>query len=70
MLNLITTKESGQFLVSGVSIFDKNDLPISIYLDKFSTYKINHQAAIDNQELMTQFQKAMKQLGLKLNISS
>lgn len=40
--------------------------PIGIYLDKFSTYKINHKAALDNQELMTQFQRAMQQLGVKL----
>ncbi len=41
-------------------------LPISIYLDKFSTYKVNHKNAVDNEELMTQFQRAMNQLGVKL----
>ena len=41
-------------------------LPISIYLDKFSTYKVNHKNAVDNKELMTQFQRAMNQLGVKL----
>ena len=41
-------------------------LPISIYLDKFSTYKVNHKNAVDNQELMTQFQRAMNQLGVRL----
>lgn len=40
--------------------------PISIYLDKFSTYKINHKAAVDNSELMTQFQRAMKDLAVQL----
>lgn len=40
--------------------------PLAIYLDKFSTYKINHKSAIDNTELMTQFQKAMKILGIEL----
>jgi len=40
--------------------------PLSIYLDKFSTYKINHKAAVDNSELMTQFQKAMKILGIEV----
>ena len=44
--------------------FDKNGLPVSIYLDKFSTYKINHPAAVDNKELMTQFQRAMNQIGI------
>lgn len=40
--------------------------PIGIYLDKFSTYKINHKAALDNQELMTQFERAMQNLGVTL----
>lgn len=40
--------------------------PISIYLDKFSTYKINHKAAVDNSELLTQFQRAMQTLGIQL----
>jgi hypothetical protein len=39
---------------------------LAIYLDKFSTYKINHKAAVDNQELITQFQRATKQIGIKL----
>lgn len=40
--------------------------PPSIYLDKFSTYKINHKSAVDNFELMTQFQRAMKILGMEV----
>lgn len=40
--------------------------PLAIYLDKFSTYKINHKAAVDNKELMTQFQRAMQDLGIQL----
>jgi hypothetical protein len=43
-----------------------NDLPLAIYLDKFSTYKINHKNAIDNFELKTQFQRATNQVGIKL----
>lgn len=35
-------------------------IPQGVYLDKFSTYKINHQAATDNHDLMTQFQRAAK----------
>jgi hypothetical protein len=31
---------------------DRNGLPVSIYLDKFSTYKINHEAAVDNPDSM------------------
>ena len=40
--------------------------PIAIYLDKFSTYKINHKNAEDNHELMTQFERAMRELDIKL----
>lgn len=45
--------------------FEKNGLPISIYLDRFSTYKINHPSAVDNKELKTQFERAMNQVGVK-----
>jgi hypothetical protein len=45
--------------------FEEKGLPISIYLDKFSTYKINHPSAVDNKELMTQFQRAMNQVGVE-----
>lgn len=40
--------------------------PTSIYLDKFSTYKINHKAAEDNKELITQFQRACQDIGIQL----
>ncbi len=40
--------------------------PLGIYLDKFSTYKINHKLAVDNSELMTQFQKVMKLLSIEV----
>ncbi|KKP82857.1 MAG: Integrase core domain protein [Candidatus Moranbacteria bacterium GW2011_GWF1_35_5] len=40
--------------------------PIAIYLDKYSTYKINHKSAVDNKEMMTQFQRAMETLGIKV----
>jgi len=40
--------------------------PLIIYLDKFSTYKINHKAAEDNKELITQFQRVCLQLGIQL----
>jgi len=46
--------------------FKKHGLPLAIYLDKFSTYKINHKNAVDNKDLMTQFQRAMKQLGVQV----
>jgi len=40
--------------------------PLAIYLDKFSTYKINHKMAVDNLELMTQFQKTMNLLNIQV----
>ncbi len=40
--------------------------PVAVYLDKFSTYKINHKAAVDNEELMTQFKRAMTELDIKV----
>lgn len=46
--------------------FEDKGLPNAIYLDKFSTYKVNHKNAVDNQELMTQFERAMNQLGIKV----
>ena len=38
----------------------RKDKPILIYLDKFSTYKINHKNAKDDKEFKTQFQRAME----------
>lgn len=46
--------------------FEDKGLPNIIYLDKFSTYKVNHKNAVDNRELMTQFERAMNQLGIKV----
>ena len=40
--------------------------PVSIYLDKYSTYKINHKNAKDNSEMMTQFQRAAQNLDVNL----
>ncbi len=40
--------------------------PISIYLDKYSTYKVNFKSAVDNLELLTQFQKALNILDIKM----
>ena len=41
-------------------------VPKTIYLDKFSTYKVNHPKATYDKELVTHFDSAMKQLGCKL----
>ena len=45
--------------------FEKHGFPLAIYLDKFSTYKINHKNAVDNEDWMTQFERAMSQAGIK-----
>jgi len=45
--------------------FSKHGFPLSIYLDKFSTYKINHKNAVDNKDMLTQFQRAMNQVGVR-----
>lgn len=45
---------------------ETHGLPVAIYLDKFSTYKINHKTAVDNEELMTQFKRAMKELDVEV----
>ena len=43
----------------------QNGLPVSIYLDKYSTYKINHKNAVDNKDMITQFERAMNQIGVR-----
>lgn len=40
--------------------------PKSIYLDKFSTYKINHPNATDDKDLVTQFGRVCKELWIVL----
>ncbi len=44
----------------------KQGKPKSIYLDKFSTYKVNHKNAVDNQNFKTQFQRAMQELDIEV----
>ena len=40
--------------------------PKSIYLDHFATYKINHPNATDDTDLVTQFGRVCKELGIEL----
>lgn len=40
--------------------------PVAIYLDKFGTYKVNHKNAVDNAEMMTQFERAMLALDIRV----
>ena len=46
--------------------FEQKGLPVAIYLDKFSTYKVNHKNAVDNAEMLTQFERSMGELGVKV----
>lgn len=41
-------------------------LPKRLYVDKFSTYKVNHKHAEDNHELITQFERVLQTLGVEL----
>jgi len=45
---------------------EKHGKPLNIYLDRFSTYKINHKNAKDNKELKTQFERAMTELDVNV----
>jgi len=49
-----------------LAYFEAHGLPVAIYLDKFSTYKVNHKHAVDNAEMLTQFERAMSELGIKV----
>lgn len=40
--------------------------PTSIYLDRHSTYKVNGKNALDDDSMITQFERAMKQLSIEV----
>lgn len=40
-------------------------LPKSVYLDRFSTYKMTQKTAVENPDLKTQLERAMKTLGVE-----
>lgn len=40
--------------------------PKSLYVDKYSTYKVNHKHAVDNADLMTQFERSCQELDIRL----
>ena len=44
----------------------KNGKPRAIYLDKFSTYHMNHPLAKENPDTLTQFERAARELGIEL----
>ena len=43
---------------------ERFDKPYSIYVDKFSTYSMNHKLAKENPDTLTQFERAMKELNV------
>ncbi len=49
-----------------MAYIDTHGRPQAIYLDKFSTYKINHKAAIDNPDWLTQFERVMQELDIRV----
>jgi transposase-like protein len=44
----------------------KNGKPLAIYLDKFSTYRMNLPTAKENADTLTQFQRAMQELRVEV----
>ena len=45
---------------------DKQGKPVSVYLDRYSTYKINAKHLFDDPEVLTQFERAMKDLDISV----
>jgi hypothetical protein len=45
---------------------DHGHLPKRLYVDKFSTYKVNHKHAQDDSGMVTQFERALNTLGVDL----
>lgn len=60
-------KHEGIFPVFGFwkEYFLTHGKPRSIYLDKLRTYYNNHPSALGDEEMLTQFQRAMKELGVE-----
>lgn len=40
--------------------------PLSIYLDRHSTYRVNSKNALDDDAMITQFERSMKELGVEV----
>jgi len=45
---------------------EKRGKPASIYLDKFSTYKVNTKGLSDDPNILTQFERAMRDIGIRI----
>jgi len=46
--------------------FETHGKPLKIYLDRLSTYKNTHKSVIDDPQVLTQFQRMMRQLDVEL----
>lgn len=44
----------------------EHGIPEAIYVDQYSTYKITHPSAVDNHDLMTQFQRVAQELTMRI----
>jgi hypothetical protein len=68
MTKLEFAPHEGVFPVFGFwkEYLETNGKPRQIYIDKFSTYKMNHATAKDNPDLKTQFGRAMASLHIEL----
>jgi hypothetical protein len=49
---------------------ERHGLPEGLYLDKFSTYKVNARLAAENQDTKTQFGRVMALLGVKVSFAN
>lgn len=60
-------KDEGVFPVFRfwLEYLEKQGKPHSVYMDKFSTYKMTQQVALENHDLKTQFQRALEELRIE-----
>lgn len=60
-------KDEGVFSVFNfwLKYLQNNGKPMSIYTDRFSTYKMTQKQAMDNHDTKTQFQRAMEELKIE-----
>lgn len=49
---------------------EKEGKPMGIYVDKFSTYSMNHKIARENPDTKTQFKRAMESLGIEIILAN
>ena len=68
VLSLVFAPHEGTLPVMAfwLAYAEKHGLPKSVYLDRFSTYKMNERVARDNPDLKTQLKRAMDTVGVDL----